>query len=88
MFNSQILQLTQEALLMILILSAPPILISVFIGVMVAIFQTATQIQEQNLPFAIKLVAVIAVLIILGGAFGNQVAAFAIRIFSNFHRWS
>ncbi|MDF2577347.1 MAG: sctS [Chlamydiales bacterium] len=87
MFNTQILQLAQEALILILLLSAPPILISVFIGIAVAIFQAATQIQEQNLPFSIKLVAVIFVLIALGSTLGMQISSFAIRIFSGFPKW-
>lgn len=87
MFNTYISQYAQEALLLILILSAPPILISVFIGIMVAVFQAATQIQEQNLPFSIKLVAVIFTLIALGSTLGVQITGYAIRIFSNFPKW-
>ena len=51
MFQTQVVQLSYQGLLLILILSGPPILISMFFGLLVAIFQAATQIQEQTLSF-------------------------------------
>ncbi|MBN9377332.1 MAG: EscS/YscS/HrcS family type III secretion system export apparatus protein [Chlamydiales bacterium 38-26] len=88
MFQTQVVQLAYQALLLILILSAPPILVSMFFGVIVAIFQAATQIQEQTLSFTIKLVAVTLTLMVLGGWLGAQIMEFAGDIFSNFARWS
>ena len=58
MIETHVIQLAYQGLLLILILSAPPILVSMFFGILVAIFQAATQIQEQTLSFTIKLVAV------------------------------
>lgn len=88
MFQTQVVQLAYQALLLILILSAPPILVSMFFGVIVAIFQAATQIQEQTLSFTIKLVAVTLTLMVLGGWLGAQIMEFAGDIFSNFAKWS
>ena len=88
MFQTQVVQLAYQGLLLILILSAPPILVSMFFGILVAIFQAATQIQEQTLSFTIKLVAVILVLMLLGGWLGAQIIAFANNIFNNFPIWS
>lgn len=88
MFNTQVVQLAYQGLLLILILSAPPILVSMFFGIIVAIFQAATQIQEQTLSFTIKLVAVTLTLMLLGGWLGAQIMAFAIDIFTNFPVWS
>ncbi|HEY5260350.1 MAG TPA: flagellar biosynthetic protein FliQ, partial [Rhabdochlamydiaceae bacterium] len=48
MFSAEIYQLCYQALLLILILSGPPIIISMALGLFVAIFQAATQIQEQT----------------------------------------
>ena len=67
MYSTEIYQLSYQALLLILILSAPPILISTLLGLFVAVFQAATQIQEQTLSFMVKLVAVIFTLLMLGG---------------------
>jgi type III secretion protein S len=87
MFINEIYQLTYQALLLILILSGPPILISMILGLMVAIFQAATQIQEQTLSFTVKLFAVILTLMMLGGWLGAQILRFALTIFTNFASW-
>lgn len=88
MFQTQVIQLAYQGLLLILILSAPPILVSMFFGIIVAIFQAATQIQEQTLSFTIKLVAVTLTLMFLGSWLGVQIMSFANNIFVNFPVWS
>ena len=88
MFQTQVTQLAYQGLLLILILSAPPILISLFFGIVVAIFQAATQIQEQTLSFTIKLIAVALTLILMGGWLGSQIMSFAMNIFTHFPQWS
>lgn len=88
MFETQVVQLAYQAMLLILILSAPPILVSMFFGIIVAIFQAATQIQEQTLAFTIKLVAVTLTLMFLGSWLGAQIMSFATDIFANFPQWS
>lgn len=88
MFQNQVVHYAYQGLLLILILSAPPVLISMFLGVIVAIFQAATQIQEQTLSFVVKLVAVVLTLIIMGGWLGAQILTFASAIFTNFALWS
>jgi type III secretion protein S len=88
MYQSQVIQLAYQGMLLILILSAPPILVSMFFGIIVAIFQAATQIQEQTLSFTIKLVAVTLTLMFLGSWLGAQIMAFANDIFVNFPQWS
>ncbi|MCB1116836.1 MAG: type III secretion system export apparatus subunit SctS [Chlamydiia bacterium] len=87
MYDSEIYQLSYQALLLILILSGPPILISMALGLFVAIFQAATQIQEQTLSFTVKLVAVIMTLIFMGGFLSQQIMQFANTIFQNFPKW-
>ena len=88
MFHAEIVQLAYRALLLILILSGPPILISMIFGLTVAIFQAATQIQEQTLSCTVKLVAVIMTLFIMGGFLAGQIFQFANSIFLNFYQWS
>jgi type III secretion protein S len=88
MFQTQVIQLAYQGLLLILILSAPPILISMFFGILVAIFQAATQIQEQTLSFTIKLVAVTLTLMLMGGWLGAQIMQFAANIFLHFPQWA
>jgi len=87
MFESQVYQLSYQALLLILILSGPPILISMALGLVVAIFQAATQIQEQTLSFTVKLVAVILTIMLMGGFLSGEIVQYANLIFSNFYKW-
>ncbi len=87
MYANEIYQLSYQALILILLLSGPPILISMVLGLMVAIFQAATQIQEQTLSFTVKLFAVILTLMLLGGWLGSQIFSFAQKIFLNIPKW-
>lgn len=86
-FSGDIFQLAYQALLLILILSGPPILISTTLGLFVAVFQAATQIQEQTLSFMVKLFAVIITLMFMGGWLGAQILQYASNIFNNFYKW-
>lgn len=88
MYSVEIYQQSYQALLLILILSGPPILISTILGLFVAIFQAATQIQEQTLSSMVKLVAVVLTLFVLGGWLGAQIMQYSLHIFTNFPKWS
>ncbi len=87
-FRSVIFENSYQALLLILVISGPPILFASVIGVFVAIFQAATQIQEQTLSFAIKMVAVLGTVLLLGGWLGALIKQFASQIFHNFYKWN
>ena len=65
-FKSILFEYSYEALLLILIISAPPIILASIVGIMVAIFQAATQIQEQTLTFVPKLFAIFITIILAG----------------------
>jgi type III secretion HrpO family protein len=88
MFQNEIYQLTYQALILILLLSGPPIIISMILGLLVAIFQAATQIQEQTLSFTVKLFAVIITIMLLGGWLSAQMIQFTTTIFKNFPLWN
>ncbi|MCH9626841.1 MAG: hypothetical protein S4CHLAM2_04720 [Chlamydiales bacterium] len=87
-FRSIIFEYSYEALLLILIISGPPIIFASIIGIFVAIFQAATQIQEQTLAFAVKMVTVMGTVILMGGWLGGLVYQFALQIFQNFYKWT
>lgn len=87
-YATEIYQLSYQALLLILLLSGPPVVISTLLGLMVAIFQAATQIQEQTLSFMVKLFTVILVLMVMGGWLAAQIMSFTSNIFLNFPKWS
>ena len=50
-----------------LMLSAPVLLLSMAVGIVVAIFQAVTQIHEQSLSFILELIVVVLVLLVGGG---------------------
>lgn len=51
---NQLTFITQEALFLVLVVSAPPVLMSLLVGFLISLFQATTQIQEQTLTFAPK----------------------------------
>jgi type III secretion protein S len=83
MFANEIFQLSYQALILILLLSGPPILVSMVLGLFVAIFQAATQIQEQTLSFTVKLFATIFTIILLSGWLGGQILQYTNTIFNS-----
>jgi type III secretion protein S len=76
-------QLT-EAMLLVMWLSMPPIAVAALIGVVVSLLQALTQIQEQTLSFAIKLIAVAATIAAMASVLGNQMFLFTEKILDNF----
>jgi type III secretion HrpO family protein len=57
------IDMMNRALMLVLISSLPPILVATAVGLLVAFFQALTQVQDQTLPFAIKLIATVLVII-------------------------
>lgn len=74
-------QYVTDAMVLVLALSMPPILVAVVVGLSVSFLLALTQLQEQTLSFAVKLIAV--TLAILGTAFlaGDQLLMFGVRMF-------
>jgi flagellar biosynthetic protein FliQ len=67
MDTTQVMDQLREAVGIAIKLAAPMLLLSMLVGVVVAIFQAVTQIHEQSIGFALKLIVVIAVLLLAGG---------------------
>lgn len=65
MEDSVFLTLTQNVLILILILSTPILVVSMVVGLVISIFQAVTQIQEATLTFVPKIIAGILTMIIL-----------------------
>ncbi|QKS28380.1 MAG: hypothetical protein FAZ92_02231 [Accumulibacter sp.] len=66
MTPSTVMEIGRQAVEMTLLLSAPLLLAALLIGLVVSIFQAATQINEQTLSFIPKLVGVFLVLLAAG----------------------
>lgn len=60
-----VISILQKVFVLILELSAPILIVSVVVGLMISVFQTITQIQESTLTFVPKIIAGVLALIIL-----------------------
>jgi type III secretion protein S len=74
MMHDALLAKLNAALLSILYASAPVLLAAVAIGVLVGLLQALTQIHDQTLPQAIKIVATLLILLLLGPMFARGIA--------------
>jgi flagellar biosynthetic protein FliQ len=66
METDAIITILREGLLLVLLLSGGPMLVSLVVGVVVSILQATTQIQEQTLSYVPKLITVFLSIAILG----------------------
>lgn len=66
MSQGDVLTIFKDAVWLILKLSAPMLIISIVLGLVIAIFQAATQIHEQTLTFVPKIIAIALILVIMG----------------------
>jgi len=82
--NGHFVELTNDALWLVLILSAPPIVVAAIAGLLVAIVQAATQIQEQTLQYTVKFFAIVLTLFITSSLLGASLYRYGDRIFSEF----
>ncbi|QJU59894.1 type III secretion system export apparatus subunit SctS [Sphingomonas sp. AP4-R1] len=82
--NADFVSLTNDALWLVLILSAPPILVASIAGLAVAIVQAATQIQEQTLQYTIKFFAIVLTLFVTASLLGSSLYRFGDRVFTDF----
>ena len=79
-----VLDIMREAIFNIIMVSAPLLLVSLVIGLIISIFQTVTSIQEQTLTFVPKILAVFITLMLVGSWMMNTMLEFIRELWSNF----
>jgi type III secretion protein S len=84
MQQAQVLQLTYEALWLVLMLSAPPIAVAAIVGLVIAFVQAATQLQEQTLQYAAKFFAIVLTIFVTASLLGSALYQLGDRVFSEF----
>jgi type III secretion protein S len=84
MSTPDVVQLTKEALWMVMALSAPPILAASVVGLLVAFLQAATQLQEQTLVYSVKFIAIVVTLFLTASILGGTLFHYSDRIFMSF----
>ncbi|RMG36076.1 MAG: flagellar biosynthetic protein FliQ [Gammaproteobacteria bacterium] len=78
-----VIHIGRQALEVTILLSAPILLVSLAVGLIVAMFQAATQINEMTLTFVPKLIAIAAVLMATGPWLLRQITGFTQRLIEN-----
>ncbi|MCI8405578.1 MAG: flagellar biosynthesis protein FliQ [Oscillospiraceae bacterium] len=81
MTEGDVLSVMREAYLLILKLAGPLLIVSIVIGLVVAIFQAATQIHEQTLTFVPKIIVIVIMLLGLGSWMIAQLRDFIDSLF-------
>jgi flagellar biosynthetic protein FliQ len=76
--------LTTEAIYTIIVTSAPVLLVSLVVGLIVSIFQTITSIQEQTLTFVPKILSIFIAIMILGQWMMNNMSTLMIKFWGDF----
>ena len=79
-----ITEMTNNALFLIIQVSLPPLLVSLGIGLIVSIFQTATSIQEQTLTFVPKIIGVFLTIALIGGWMMTKMVEFTTDLWQSF----
>ena len=80
----EVLDIASQAIYTIIVVSAPLLLVSLIIGLIISIFQTVTSIQEQTLTFVPKILAVFVGMMIFGSWILTQLTEYITDLWSNF----
>ncbi len=84
MTTEMVTDIVKEGLFVILKTAAPPLIVSLVIGLCVSIFQTVTSIQEQTLTFVPKIVGMFLCMMVLGDWMLNQMITYMTDLWQNF----
>jgi flagellar biosynthetic protein FliQ len=87
MSPESVMQLGTEALYLTLKVSAPMLLSALIIGLIISIFQAATQINESTLSFIPKLVGVFLALVLTGAWMLAELTDFTRNLFLSIPQW-
>ncbi len=80
--SDDVVTLTTQALWLVLLLSAPPIIAASVVGLVVAIIQAATQLQEQTLQYTLKFFAIVISIFVTASLMAGTLYGYADAIFS------
>ena len=81
MNTTQVMDLVRDAVGVAIRLSSPMLVLAMIVGVTVAIFQAVTQIHEQSISFALKLIVVVSVLLLGGGWMLDTLKDYTYQVF-------
>ena len=79
--------IASDALFLVIKVSAPILLVSLIVGLLISIFQTVTSIQEQTLTFVPKIVAIFLCLMVIGHWMMNTMVEYTVQLWSSFSQY-
>lgn len=82
MTEDSVIQIFKDAMILIFKLAGPLILLSMLVGLIIAVIQAATQVHEQTLSFVPKLITVALVLLVCASFYMASIESFAHEIFA------
>ena len=85
--QGEVVDIAREAIYYIILDSAPPLLVSLIIGLIVSVFQTMTSIQEQTLTFVPKIIGVFASIMIFGSWMMTNLNDYITGLWSSFSNY-
>ncbi|MDF2651378.1 MAG: fliQ [Paenibacillus sp.] len=86
--NSElIIQLAGEAVYTVLKASAPMLVLALVVGLIISVFQAATQIQEQTLAFVPKIVVVLLSILVFGPWILQTLIDYTYNILNNLYKY-
>ncbi|RUO59046.1 flagellar biosynthesis protein FliQ [Pseudidiomarina insulisalsae] len=83
MTPEQVMTLAYQAMMVCLYLAGPLLITALLLGLLISLFQAATQINEMTLSFIPKILGVLAVLVILGPYLIQLIVDFTTRLFTS-----
>lgn len=84
MDEATIVEHFQTAMYLVAVVALPPLLMAMLVGLVIAILQAATQIQDQTLPLTVKVISVGVMLAIFGPMLTGPLIQHAARVFDEF----
>lgn len=84
MTEGVVLDIMRDAIYNVIINSAPMLLISLVVGLIVSVFQTVTSIQEQTLTFVPKLISIFVAIIIFGSWIMTNLVNYMVNLWTDF----
>ena len=82
MSTGEIATLMRGAIVQVITMVAPVLGLALIVGLIVAIFQATTSIQEQTLTFLPKLIVILLVIALIGGAMFTSLGEYTVQLFS------
>lgn len=82
MTKETVVSILQEAILQVIYIAGPVLLVALVVGLIVAVFQAITSIQEQTLTFVPKILAILGMIALLGSWMFSTLSEYVIRLFN------